>query len=93
MKRGKKGACKHTLNVLDFEITIRGIRSPFDFTLLSLLFKRPVFFFLLTKESCSVSSSTASQIFQPLSLFPCELVIIEHIMKLGFLCVLPSEEA
>lgn len=88
MKRGEKGAYRHVLSVLDFEITNRALRSPFDFTLLSLLFKRPIFPPFSQKGLVLFPPDTASQIFQPLSLFPCELVIIEHIIKLWFLGLL-----
>lgn len=91
MKRNK-GAYTHALTILDLEITKRALRSPFDFTLLFILFKRPDFF--SQKRLVLFPLGTAFQIFQPLPLFPCESVIIEqNIMKLGFLCLLPSEEA
>lgn len=85
--KSKKGAYRHAFTILDLEITKRAL-SPFDFTL---LFRRPVYF--SQKSLVRFPLGTASQIFQPLPLFPCESVIIEqNIMKLGFLCQFPSEE-
>lgn len=72
-EKEKKVAYRHELTISDLEITKRALRSPFFI----LLFSSKDQLFFITKESCSFS-----QIFQPLSLFPCELVIIEqNIMK------------